>query len=140
MFSPAIYLGAGAVLIILLVGRRLMKASGKIEAPKIEAGNDGFLLRRPSDDRIIAEVRWSEVLKIVAYKLDLVTTDCIFLLFELSGEQEPVQVSEEWEGFTNLFHPLLRAFPSVPENWYVEVMAPAFQKKYTVLYEANSEE
>jgi len=71
------------------------------------------------------------------YKVDLLTTDCICLLFEFRDGRPSVQVSEEWQGFADLFEPLSAAFPSIPANWHMEVMTPAFETKQRVLYEAN---
>jgi hypothetical protein len=80
-------------------------------------------------------VRWEDVARIQAYKLDLVTTDCICLLFELGPDRAPVQLSEEWPGFQDLFSPLAQRFPTIPESWYVDIMTPAFEEKRTVLFE-----
>ena len=81
-------------------------------------------------------MRWAEVSRIQAYKLDLMTTDCICLLFEFSSETPPVQISEEWQGFQELFAPLTQRFPDIPGSWYTDIMLPAFETKRTTLYEA----
>jgi hypothetical protein len=87
--------------------------------------------------RVLAEVRWSEVSRIETYKLDLVTTDCICLSFEFRDGRPPVQISEEWAGFADLFQPMSLAFPSILRDWYFEVMLPAFETNHRVLYEAG---
>ena len=60
-------------------------------------------------------------------KVDLATTDCICLTFEFNNGMAPLQVSEEWAGFAELFGPLAAAFPTIPPEWYAEVMTPAFK-------------
>jgi hypothetical protein len=60
------------------------------------------------------------------------------LLFERRDGAAPVQVSEEWRGFADLFEPLRVAFPSIPEDWYVVVMKPAFERNQRVLYDATA--
>lgn len=82
-------------------------------------------------------MHWADVSRIQTYKIDLLTADCICLLFESRSGQAPVQVSEEWAGFPDLFGPLSAAFPSIPQSWYIEVMSPAFEAKRTVLYDAS---
>jgi len=103
--------------------------------PHIRIVAEGFDLVKPADGSVAASVRWADVARIQAYKLDLVTTDCICLLFEFRAGRASVQISEEWPGFADLFGPLERHFPTIPESWYVDVMTPAFEAKQTVLFE-----
>jgi len=105
--------------------------------PRIRLVDGGLDLVSPVDQRIVASVRWSDVSRIQTYKMDLLTTDCICLLFEFRDGKPPVQISEEWIGFAELFDPLSTAFPSIPADWYMEVMTPAFETKQRVLYEAT---
>lgn len=106
--------------------------------PTIQVRDDGFALLDPTTGTAIRTVRWADVARIQTYKLDLVTTDCICLLFESRSGGEPTQVSEEWKGFADLFGPLTAAFPTIPKDWYTEVMQPAFETKRTVLYDAHA--
>jgi hypothetical protein len=103
--------------------------------PRIRLKDDGFEVDA-ANGVVAVSVRWNGVSRIQAYKLDLVTTDCICLLFELGAGRAPVQVSEEWLGFQDLFGPLAARFPEIPESWYVDIMTPAFETKRTVLFEA----
>lgn len=105
--------------------------------PLVRVTEEGFDLLDGATQAVIRSVRWTDVAKIQTYKLDLFTTDCICLLFESKSGQPPVQVSEEWKGFPDLFDPLTTAFPSIPKNWYINVMTPAFETKQTVLYDAS---
>lgn len=98
--------------------------------------DEGFDLLDAASQAVIRSVRWADVAKIQTYKLDLLTTDCICLPFELRSGHPPVQVPEEWKGFADLFGPLAAAFPSIPKDWYVNVMTPAFETRQTVLYDA----
>ena len=106
--------------------------------PQIRLREGGFDVVSPADGRVLAGVRWVDVARIQTYKLDLLTTDCICLLFEFRDGSPPVQISEEWTGFSDLFEPLAAALPSIPAGWYVEVMSPAFETRRRVLYEAVS--
>ena len=83
--------------------------------PLVRVSDEGFHLLDAADaEAVIRSVRWTDVAKIQTYKLDLLTTDCICLLFESKSGQPPVQVSEEWKGFPELFGPLTTAFPIDP--------------------------
>lgn len=99
--------------------------------------NGGFALLDAKTGNTVCTMQWADISKIQVYKLDLLTTDCICLLFESRSGQPAIQVSEEWMGFSDLFNPLSTAFPSIPENWYMEVMLPAFAEKRAILYDAN---
>ena len=116
--------------------RASMRPAAK-RGPIIKVVADGFDIVSPQDQSILARVRWPEVVKVETYKLDLITTDCICLLFERRDGAAPVEVSEELMGFAGLFGPLLSAFPSISEDWYAEVMKPAFERNQRVLYEAS---
>jgi len=105
--------------------------------PQIRLKDDGFDVVAASGEAIIASVRWAEVARIQAYKLDLVTTDCICLLFEFTSPSASLQVSEEWMGFNEIFSPLTQHFPAIPESWYEDIMMPPFEEKRTVLYDAS---
>jgi hypothetical protein len=118
--------------------RELLQGRPRPE-PVIRIVDDGFELVSPGDQSTIALVRWRDVTRIHTYKIDLVTTDCIRLLFEFNGGRAPLQVSEEWRGFADLFAPLSAAFPSIPPDWYVEVMKPAFETNRRILYDATAQ-
>ena len=94
---------------------------------------DGFELLGP-DDTTAGSVRWQDVERIRTQKLDLYTTDCIVLDFDLRGGTV-VRVSEEWPGFADLFGPLQAAFPTLSPHWYFEVMMPAFAANPALLFE-----
>jgi hypothetical protein len=79
-------------------------------------------------------VAWTAVTEIRAYKLDLLTTDEIRLVFRLrSGEA--VEISEEQPGFAETTAAIASRFPSTSE-WYNRVAHPAFATNETVLYAA----
>jgi len=105
--------------------------------PLIRIKDDGFEVVEFPSEVVIASVKWVEVVRIQAYKLDLVTTDCICLLFEFTSPSAPLQVSEEWMGFNEIFSPLTQHFPAIPESWYEDVMTPAFETNRTVLFDAS---
>jgi len=81
-----------------------------------------------------SKFEWKDCRKIVTYKDDLLTTDLICLEFELN-DKKVFLAHEEQNGFQQLLGTLNAAFPSIDENWYAEVMQPAFETNFTILYE-----
>lgn len=81
-----------------------------------------------------SKFEWKDCRKIVTYKDDLVTSDLICLEFELSN-QKVFLVHEEQNGFQQLVEILNTLFPQIEKNWYAEVMQPAFDRNFTILYE-----
>jgi len=77
-------------------------------------------------------MRWDEIAKISAYKLDLLTTDEIRLVF-VSHNGSSMEISEENEGFPELFEMLEGRIPGFVDGWG-SVMKPAFARNETVLF------
>jgi hypothetical protein len=101
----------------------------------------------PSDDGFVAfrgdgrteEVRWFEVERVSAYKVDCLTYDMIWLAFERRGHREALHIQEEAEGFQDLMSALSEAFPEINPEWYFNVMQPAFAENLTILFERKAE-
>ena len=101
----------------------------------------------PFDDGFVAfqrggraeEVRWSEVERVSAYKVDCLTYDMIWLAFERRGQREALHIKEEVEGFQNIMSALSAAFPEINPEWYFNVMQTAFAENLTVLFERGAE-
>ncbi len=117
------------------LARRRRQTAGD---PAIVCGSCGFEIRSPDPSDDAVRVPWRDVARIRTYKLDLLTTDCICLLFELQTGAPAVQVSEEWPGFDVFLGALAVAFPSISASWYVDVMKPAFERNERVLYDARN--
>lgn len=83
--------------------------------------------------------RWADVSKMVTYKCDLVTTDLICLEFAVHEKPGVVYaIHEEMEGFDQLRDFLSGYFPSIPPDWWREVLLPPFAPNYRILYERAS--
>ena len=75
--------------------------------PRIEVRDDGFVVIGPTGD--VHHVRWRSVVRVLAFKRDLITTDVVLLVFR--QQEDPalaLHVSEEWTGFAGLFLPMAR--------------------------------
>ncbi|MES2604860.1 MAG: hypothetical protein V4603_07975 [Pseudomonadota bacterium] len=75
---------------------------------------------------------WDDVLKIVTYKIDLITVDEIFIDFIHANGV--LIVGEENPGFHEFMIEVVHRFPTAIE-WYEKVSQPAFAACTTVLYE-----
>jgi hypothetical protein len=78
------------------------------------------------------ELAWSNVLTIVAYKVDLFTVDEINV--EFTHANGVLVVTEENPGFAEFMDEVVNRFPTAL-GWYSKVSQPAFATCTTVLYE-----
>ncbi len=81
-------------------------------------------------------VPWSAVRRVVAYKLDLITTDEVRLRLDLDTPPYSVEVSEEMEGFESLRSAAEKHF-QFPKGWWSQVVQPAFATNERVLFIRN---
>lgn len=97
-------------------------------------GEDGLQVIR--EDDILGSVNWVDIKKIIVYKYDNFTTDeiCVGLLTALDADSW-LEISEECSGFMEAVEKMREVFPSIPEDWYIEVMVPVFERKETVLWQ-----
>ena len=72
--------------------------------PHVILAVEGVDLVSPVDRTVEASFRWQDVARIQTYKLDLLTTDCICLLFEFRNGKPPVQVSAYFTQAGHRFH------------------------------------
>ena len=77
-------------------------------------------------------VHWSSVIAIAAYKWDLFAYDEICLAFRLNDDT-CIEVPENQPDFRDLVEAVQQRFPTVPEEWYREIMLPAFATNYRLL-------
>lgn len=94
---------------------------------------DGFSLCDAAG-ATVAEILWAEIDQITTWKQDLVTFDAIYLGFRRGGSGRWIEVPEDCGGFMDLAEEMRRRFPSIPSDWYLQVMQPAFETNLTLLY------
>ena len=75
---------------------------------------------------------WENVVEIQVFKVDLVTSDDIRLTF-LVGETH-CEISESWEGFSDVTQEMHRRYPSIAEDWHSNAIHPAFATKQKTLW------
>lgn len=80
-------------------------------------------------------IKWSSIDKISVYKQDLFTVDLI--VFEIIHDDKILILNEEMRGWFQFVLKTKELFSEIPKNWDVEIMHPAFEENYTVLFEKN---
>ncbi|MDH7461206.1 hypothetical protein QEG73_07940 [Chitinophagaceae bacterium 26-R-25] len=97
---------------------------------KFKYEDDGFVFDSTSSQQ---KIKWSDIERLIAYKLDLLTTDriCIDIVYN----EYQITVSEETPGWYQFVEKTKITFPSIPNNWEAEVMHPAFETNLTVIYQ-----
>ena len=76
---------------------------------------------------------WHEIKKLIAYKADVIATDCVCLYIELENERR-FEINEElygWDGFVTAMNTALK----LDESWFWEVVQPPLAINETVLYQ-----
>lgn len=96
---------------------------------KLAIVDDGFTVSGNPSCRI----RWEEITKISAYKVDLGTCDQICVGVHTFKSANCVELQEEWDGYKPLVAEIERRF-NIADGWWRKVAFPAFQENYTVLY------
>ena len=104
----------------------------------------GFLKPAPADkttwieNELHASLNWSDIHRITTYKYDLFAYDEICIRFETSGPDAlSIEISEEWQGFREAKQMMETIFLNINEEWYFEVMLPAFKRNEAIIYEAG---
>jgi hypothetical protein len=78
---------------------------------------------------------WEEVVRIVAFKQDLFTTDCVCLMM-LRDDDNGVQVDEEMKGWSEFTESLPIHLPGCRPwaDWFMKITTPAFASNETEIF------
>ena len=104
---------------------------GETSFPALVIDAAGFSFR--SGDESTVQVDWAAIVRVVAYKLDLLTTDEVRLEIALQYAPYEVTVSEEQPGFGAVAAEMEKRL-NFPAGLWEAVVKPAFQANETVLY------
>ena len=96
---------------------------------KIIFDNDGFIF---SNNNIERHIAWNEILKIIAYKIDLIAYDDVII--EIWDDEVKVILNEENPFFEDFMKQMSIQFPNIDQDWYRKIILPPFAQNYTVLY------
>ena len=83
------------------------------------------------------DINWSDIQSIFAYKVDLMTTDqiCIDVFCDY---QISFRVTEETPGWFVFIERLKEQFPTIEEDWNINVAHPAFETNLTLIYDREN--
>ena len=79
------------------------------------------------------QVNWSELERLVAYKADMMTIDEIRM--EISYRNKSLIITEDTPGWYQFVLKTKNIFASIPEDWDINIIQPAFETNLTLLYE-----
>lgn len=92
--------------------------------------DDGFIIQFKSKQQ---KIKWDEIERLIAYKKDLLTVDVVCLKIFYNNCQ--TTITEEIPGWHQFVEKLRFVFPNIPDNWYSEIVQPAFVTNLTILYQ-----
>jgi hypothetical protein len=84
----------------------------------------------------LSEVQWTSITTILGYKKDLITYDTICL--DIVFNNRTLTICEESAGWVDLLEALKKQFPGIPDNWYLDIMKPAFKTNLILLYDRQN--
>ncbi|MGV8040133.1 MAG: hypothetical protein AB2L07_08660 [Thermoanaerobaculaceae bacterium] len=80
-------------------------------------------------------VRWTDIHRIVAYKVDCLAFDCICLQIDLPHTS--YRLPEDMEGFDALRESLPQHFDGLATDWWERVVLPPFETCLTTVWEPS---
>ncbi len=82
------------------------------------------------------EIKWQEIDKVTAYKIDLLSTDEIRLFVQAENGKQ-FEISESTKGWFQFVEKIKEKFPNISKTWEIDITNPAFERKETELYNRN---
>ena len=80
---------------------------------------------------------WSDITKIIAYKIDRITIDDIVVEVHFA-DADGFRFSEETDGFYQFVKRSKGALPEILSDWEIKIVNPPFQRSEMVLFERIS--
>ena len=83
------------------------------------------------------KTKWTEIISVAAFKRDCLAYDLLCMVFEAAGTQ--FEVDEEMEGWAEMIAALPNFLPGIraSEQWWDEVVHPAFATNVTRLFQRD---
>ena len=82
---------------------------------------------------IAKRIDWTEITQINVYKVDKITIDRIDM--EIVCSDICFSISEELPGWYQFVLKTKNVFPTIPKDWDVKIIQPAFETNYTTIYD-----
>ena len=100
---------------------------------RIEHMVAGFRIVR---GRQVAEMAWDGIVRVAAFKRDLMAVDLLCLLIQ--SDDAMVEIDEQMAGFALVLDELERRLEITPD-WRLRVLFPAFETNATILYQRGAQ-
>ncbi|KGO86680.1 hypothetical protein [Flavobacterium suncheonense] len=85
----------------------------------------------------VDSINWSEINSMIAYKMDLYTTDLICLEIYCSNNLN-FKINEETPGWFRFIENSKKMLPNITENWESSIVLPAFATNLTLIYDKEN--
>ena len=88
--------------------------------------------------RLLWSIRWDEIIRVVAFKLDRWSTDTICFGFQRNGETDRVWcIEEDWHGYKQVVPGIEELTQGGWPEKFVQVAKPAFEFNWTLIWEVS---
>ena len=92
--------------------------------------NEGFTV---TYEDFTKRLDWTDITQINVYKVDQYTVDRIDM--EIVYGDKAFTISEELPGWYQFVLKIKDVFPTIPNDWDMEIVQPAFASNYTTIYD-----
>lgn len=102
--------------------------------PNIELEPGGFAVL---NNRVVAwTIQWSQVVRVIAFKLDRISYDTICFGFQRQRESDWLWcIEEEWEGYKAIMPGIELLTNGAWPQKFAQIAHPAFEFNWTVIWE-----
>ena len=90
---------------------------------------DGFVI---THGNLTLSVNWEDIQQILVYKIDRLTIDEIAM--DIVLKETNFTITEELPGWYQFVLKTKEVFPSIPKEWDIEIIWPAFATNLKVIY------
>jgi hypothetical protein len=94
---------------------------------------DGFTITYEGKSKTI---KWNDITELNAYKIDQMTIDRIDMAIVFGDRQ--ITISEDLPGWYQFIFKTKSRFPSIPKDWELKIMHPAFAENFTNIYKREA--
>jgi negative regulator of sigma E activity len=96
---------------------------------------EGFTIKH---NNFIDRIKWEDIKQLNVYKSDLMTIDCVEM--EIIYRDKRITITEELPGWFQFVLKSKEIFPSIPKDWDITIIHPAFATNYKTIYDKDKVE
>ena len=95
--------------------------------------NNGFIM---TYEDFTKRLEWKDITQLNVYKVDQYTIDRIDM--EIVYGDKAFTISEELPGWYQFILKTKEIFPTIPKDWDIEIVQPAFASNYRTIYDKEN--